>query len=285
MTPTLFTSLNEFQHWRLGVPTASSLALVPTMGALHAGHEQLIEKAKSLAKNVVVSIFINPLQFNDQDDLAKYPRTLQADIDICQKNSVDAIFAPNVEEIYPDSFDSKISAGQTGEIYEGVHRPGHFNGVLTVVDRIFTLLKPTVAVFGEKDFQQLVLIRQMASTRHPGIGIASVPTIRDHDGLAFSSRNTRLAPPERILATKLYESLCTIEHQFAAGMRDSRQLEATGRNYLGEFRDISLDYLVCVNASNLMAIDSVVNSAVVLLAATIGNVRLIDNILLNTLVR
>ena len=285
MTPTLFTSLNEFQYWRLGVPTASSLALVPTMGALHAGHEQLIEKAKSLARNVVVSIFINPLQFNDQDDLAKYPRTLQADIDICQKNRVDAIFAPHVEEIYPDSFDSTISAGPIGEFYEGVHRPGHFNGVLTVVDRIFTLLKPTVAVFGEKDFQQLVLIRRMAAFRHPGIGIASVPTVRDHDGLAFSSRNTRLAPPERILATKLYESLCAIESRFNSGIYDARQLESIGRNYLNESGEISVHYLACVDAASLTAIDSVVSPAVVLLAATIGNVRLIDNILLNTLVR
>jgi len=233
MTPTLFTKQNEIQYWRLSVPTASSLALVPTMGALHAGHERLIEKAQSLAEHVIVSIFVNPLQFNDQEDLAKYPRTLQADIDICRTNGVDAIFAPDVEEIYPDTFDSPISAGQIGEFYEGEHRPGHFNGVLTVVDRIFALIEPTVAVFGEKDFQQLVLIRQMAAVRHPGIGIASVPTVRDQDGLAISSRNTRLTSPDRILATKLFESLCAIENQFAAGIRDSRQLEATGRNYLG----------------------------------------------------
>ncbi len=285
MTPTLFTKLDDVQSWRFGLPTTSSLALVPTMGALHAGHERLIEKAKTLAKDVVVSIFINPLQFNDPQDLANYPRTLQADIDICHKNGVDVVFAPNIEEIYPVTFDDPISAGQLGELYEGVHRPGHFSGVLTVIDKFFTLLAPTVAVFGEKDYQQLVLIRQMTATRHPGIDIASVPTVRDHDGLALSSRNIRLTPPDRILATKLYESLCAIESQFAAGIRDARRLEATGRNYLGEFRDISLDYLVCVNAFNLMAIDFVFRSAVVLLAATIGNVRLIDNILLNALVK
>ena len=281
MTPTLFTKLNEIRNWRLGVPTASSLALVPTMGALHAGHERLIEKAHSLAENVIVSIFVNPLQFNDQDDLAKYPRMLQADIEICRKNGVDAIFAPDVDEIYPDSFHSPISAGQIGELYEGAHRPGHFSGVLTVVDRIFTLIEPTVAVFGEKDFQQLVLIRQMTAIRHRGIGIASVPTVRDPDGLAISSRNTRLAPPDRILATKLFESLSVIESRFNSGIHDARQLESIGHDYLNEYREISVDYLVCVDSTSLMEIDSVILPSVVLLTATIGNVRLIDNILLS----
>lgn len=282
MTPTLFIKSDEIQSWRFGLPTTSSLALVPTMGALHDGHQRLIEKAQNLAENVIVSIFINPLQFNDQEDLAKYPRTLQADIDICQKDGVDAVFAPNIEEIYPDTFDSPISAGQLGELYEGVHRPGHFSGVLTVIDRFFTLLAPTVAVFGEKDFQQLVLIRQMAADRHPGIGVISVPTIRDPDGLAISSRNIRLSPTDRALAIKLFASLCVIESCFNSGMNDARQLETIGRNYLNEFSEISVDYVACVDSANLMSIDLVFAPAIVLLAATIGNVRLIDNILLNS---
>lgn len=282
MTPTLFTKLNEIQLWRLGLPTTSSLALVPTMGALHAGHQRLIEKAKDLAENVIVSIFINPLQFNDQEDLAKYPRTLQADIDICLKNGVDVIFAPNIEEIYPNSFDAPISAGQLGELYEGVHRPGHFSGVVTVVDRFFTLLAPTVAVFGEKDFQQLVIIRQMAADRHPDIGVVSVPTVRDPDGLAISSRNIRLTPSDRALAIKLFASLCVIESCYESGVTNARQLEEAGRTFLNTFRGITVDYLSCVDDSSFMSIDSVIESAVVLLAATIGNVRLIDNILLNS---
>ena len=252
------------------------------MGALHVGHERLMTKAQSLAENVIVSIFINPLQFNDQDDLAKYPRTLDADIDICTRQGVDAIFAPNLEEMYALDSDRLISAGRLGHLYEGEHRPGHFDGVLTVVDRFFTLVSPDIAVFGEKDFQQLVLIRQFSADRHPKIGIVSVPTVRDQDGLAISSRNIRLTPPDRITATKLYESLCLIRSRFASGVQDARRLEAIGRNYLSEFREITLDYLVCANASNLMAIEFVFEPAVILLAATIGNVRLIDNILLNS---
>lgn len=281
MIPTLFTKSEEVRRWRTGLPQGSPLALVPTMGALHAGHEKLIVKAQSIAQNVAVTIFVNPLQFNDPKDLQEYPRTLQQDIDICCNLGVSAIFAPAVDEMYSSNSDLVVSAGSLGAMYEGEHRPGHFDGVLTIVDRFFDLTMPDFAVFGEKDYQQLVLIRQMALARYPGIEIVGVPTVRDPDGLAISSRNIRLGSSDRKLATKLFEALRLIESQFAKLQRDPRQLETVGREYLSQIEDIEVDYLVCLDSASLAEINTVTNSAIVLLAATISGVRLVDNVLLH----
>lgn len=280
MTPILFTKSQELQRWRSSLPNNSSLAFVPTMGALHAGHERLIQVARTYASVVVTSIFVNPKQFNNPADLAQYPRTLDTDIDICEQHHVDAIFAPTVDEIYPVEGIQAISAGRIGDLYEGEFRLGHFAGVLTVVDRLFALLLPDFAVFGEKDYQQLVVIRQMSSVRHPTTCIISVPTVRDPDGLAISSRNVRLTRDDRSVATKLFEALCFIQDRYQSGTITASQLEALGQEYLSQFKDISLDYLVCVDALTLLPIANIVERAVVLLAATVGEVRLIDNILL-----
>lgn len=280
MIPTLFTKSNEVRAWRSKLPELSLLAFVPTMGALHRGHVNLISQAFSLANNVIVSIFVNPLQFNDADDLANYPRTIEADLEICQQQGVTAIFAPTFAEVYPAVSTNSISSGRLGDLYEGEHRRGHFDGVLTVVDRLFEIVSPNLTIFGEKDYQQLVLIRQMSAQRHPDIRIGSVPTVRHEDGLAISSRNTRLPASDRILARGLYESLNSAKNLFLAGQRDPRKLEAIVRDYLQQFQRISLDYVVCVDAENLIAIDRVVSPAIVLLAAAIGDIRLIDNILL-----
>lgn len=281
MTTTRFTRSAELQKWRLTLPAKSTVAFVPTMGALHAGHEQLLRTARSMADIVIASIFVNPLQFDDETDLETYPRPLDSDIGFCRRNHIDAIFIPNVNEVYPSNNSPIISSGKIGTIYEGEHRPGHFDGVLTVVDRLFALVSPDMAIFGAKDFQQLVLVRQMTTVRHPHISIISVPTVREPDGLAFSSRNSRLHPDARLVAPKLYECLCHIETQYRSGIVKARQLERYGREFLGRFEEISVDYLVCVDASDLTSIDTVGSSAVVLIAATIANVRLIDSILLN----
>lgn len=278
MIPTLFTRASEVRAWRSTLPSNSTLAFVPTMGALHQGHVALMKQARSMADKVIVSIFVNPLQFDDKDDLANYPRPFDADLQICRKQGIDAVFAPTIEEVHPTTSNTSISSGQLGDLYEGEHRRGHFDGVLTVVDRLFEIVTPHESIFGQKDFQQLVLIRQMCAERHPSTRIASVPTVRDEDGLAISSRNTRLTPADRKLATKLFESLCAIESCFQAGVTNPRQLELTGRSTLNIFPDISVDYLVCVNIANLAAIEVVDSPAIVLLAATIGSVRLIDNI-------
>ena len=278
--PTLFTEANELRRWRSSLPTDSSVAFVPTMGALHAGHERLIQEAMSMASTVIVSVFVNPLQFNDPKDLIQYPRTLNADIEICRRQGVDAIFAPTADEVYPPDQIQVISAGTLGSLYEGQHRPGHFDGVLTVVDRLFTLVAPSIAIFGEKDYQQLTLILQMAATRHPSIQIARAPTVRDPDGLAISSRNIRLTPIDRESATKLYESLRYLHKKHLSGVTDAKDLERCAIEYLQEFDSIALDYLVCVDADTLERIGSVDHLTVVLIAATIGGVRLIDNALL-----
>lgn len=281
MTLTLFTKSSEVRAWRSTLPDLSLLAFVPTMGALHSGHVKLIGQAFSLANKVIVSIFVNPLQFDDEDDLAHYPRTFEADLEICQKQGVTAIFAPTIAEVYPAISTNSISSGSLGDLFEGEHRRGHFNGVLTVVDRLFEIVSPNLAIFGEKDYQQLVLIRQMSTQHHPNIRICSVPTVRHADGLAISSRNTRLPASDRKLASRLFESLTAAKNHFLAGQRDPRQLEAIAHDYLSQFERISVQYVVCVDAESLMAIESVAGPSIVLLAATIGDVRLIDNIPLN----
>ena len=281
MIPILFTKSDELQRWRSTLQPNSSVALVPTMGALHAGHERLMQVARSLADTVIASIFVNPLQFGDKNDLEKYPRTLDTDVDICRRQGVDAIFAPGLNEMYPDKNIQMISAGRVGHLYEGEHRPGHFDGVLTVVDRLFSLISPNLAVFGEKDFQQLLLIRQMSAERHPHLRIVNVPTVRDPDGLAISSRNSQLSGSDRLTATKLFEALQIVQRHFQSGTIDARRLESYGRDFLNQFTQISLDYLVCVAAPHLNPIDVVESPSVILLAATIGGVRLIDNILLH----
>ncbi len=282
MIPILFTKSDELQRWRSTLPPSSSVALVPTMGALHAGHERLMQEAQSLADTVIASIFVNPLQFSDDNDLAKYPRTLDTDMALCRRQNITAVFAPSLHEMYPGESVRKISAGRVGHLYEGEHRAGHFDGVLTVVDRLFTLVVPGLAVFGEKDFQQLVLIRQMSAERYPHIRIVSVPTVRDPDGLAISSRNSRLTQSDRSMATKLFAALQIVQRHFQSGTIDARRLESYGRDFLNQFSQISLDYLDCVAAPHLDRIEVVEGPSVVLLAATIGGVRLIDNILLNS---
>ena len=174
-------------------------AFVPTMGALHAGHQSLISQARELCDEVVVSVFVNPLQFEDKEDLAKYPRTPEKDEELAAAAGATVLWRPRYEDIYPAQI-TKLSAGKLGEKFEGVHRPGHFDGVLTVVNRLFELVKPKYAIFGEKDFQQLFLITKMAAQLHPEIEIISAPTVRETSGLAMSSRNVRLDSDARIAA-------------------------------------------------------------------------------------
>ena len=181
-------------------------ALVPTMGALHAGHLALVDRAHELADEVVVSIFVNPTQFGAGEDFDRYPRTLEADRELLAGRA--QVFAPAVDDVYPpDNPPAVISAGPLGAMWEGASRPGHFDGVLTVVNRLFELVRPDVAVFGEKDWQQLALIRAMAAERHPHIQIVGVPTVRDADGLALSSRNRYLSPAERETAALIPAAL------------------------------------------------------------------------------
>ena len=238
----------------------SACAFVPTMGALHAGHASLFSLAKKYSDDVVASIFVNPLQFESKEDLAKYPRTPELDIEIAAASGVTHLWLPQQSEIYPDGF-SKVSAGPIGDIYEGKSRPGHFDGVLTVVRRLFDLVRPKVAIFGEKDFQQLQLIKTIAAD----IEIVAAPTIRENDGLAMSSRNVRLTPDDRTAAQVIYRAL------------SESTSEAQLRAILASEPALTVDYADFIDEKTFAHAQSDTENVRALVAGWINGVRLIDN--------
>src|SRR6185295_1524460 len=209
---------------------SGTIGLVPTMGALHAGHAFLIGRARAECATVVVSIFVNPLQFDRADDLARYRRPLEADLALCERLGVDLVFAPAPEEIYPEPPDVTVHVGQTAIYLCGAFRPGHFNGVATVVMKLFNIVQPDVAYFGEKDAQQLAIIRRMVADLNVPVRIAPVATVREADGLALSSRNQHLNAAERALAPALFRALTAAKNAVAAGVSDAEAVKraATG---------------------------------------------------------
>jgi pantoate--beta-alanine ligase len=247
------------------------VGLVPTMGALHAGHRALIRQARAVSQSVVVSVFVNPLQFAPTEDLARYPRTLDADVAMCAAEGVDVVWAPSVEDVYPGGPALvRIDPGPVGTILEGLSRPTHFSGVLTVVAKLVNLVRPAVAFFGEKDYQQLVLITRMAADLELGVGIVGVPTVREPDGLALSSRNVYLSADDRVQALALSRALAAGRD---AGGPAAQMLAAAWRELNGA--GLQPDYL------DLRGVD--LNDppshgpARLLVAARIGKTRLIDN--------
>jgi pantoate--beta-alanine ligase len=244
-------------------------AFVPTMGALHAGHASLIKRARECSDTVVVSIFINPLQFENKDDLAKYPRTPELDIELASQAGATHLWLPTVDEIYPGEV-QKISAGTLGDVYEGVKRPGHFDGVLTVVNRLFELVKPKCAVFGEKDFQQLTLIKSMKSD----VEIVGAPTIRDADGLALSSRNVRLSDPKTALV--IYRALLAARNE-----KNIDAARAAMKEVLASEAAFTLDYAEIINESNFEKASQSDESKRAIIAGWVNGIRLIDNMPMN----
>ena len=248
------------------------IAFVPTMGALHQGHISLVKEAKSLADQVVMSIFVNPTQFESVEDLAKYPRTLNADIQLAEAAGVDLLWTPDVSEIYPDKY-KLIDAGELGRIYEGHSRAGHFDGVLTVVNRLFEIVKPDYAIFGEKDFQQLFLIKEFSKRAHPGIEIISGKTIREDSGLALSSRNVRLSPEEKNSALVISRAL-----EIGSKQQSYAEIKSSVLAELATEIDFKLDYFAIVNPKSLLEVDqSHIGPVQLLVAGWVGSVRLIDN--------
>ena len=238
--------------------------LVPTMGALHVGHQSLIKIAKTKGEKVLVSIFVNPLQFESNDDLVNYPKTLEQDINIAEAAGATAIFVPNEQTIYPGKIE-KISAGEIGNLFEGASRPEHFTGVLTVVKRLFDLVKPKAAVFGEKDFQQLFLINQMVGKLKLPIEIISVPTIREKNGLAISSRNIRLDKNGEKIAEVIYRALSqpTIEQM---------------RSEISKEPGFKLDYLEVIDETTFEMAKPDTKNKRAIIAGWVNQLRLIDNI-------
>jgi pantoate--beta-alanine ligase len=259
----------------------SPVILVPTMGALHEGHRTLLRKARELAGpggSVAVSIFVNPLQFGPGEDLDRYPRTLPEDLETCAAAGVDLVFAPGARDMYPEDQLVMVDPGPAGEILEGKFRPGFFRGVLTVVLKLFSLVRPDIAVFGQKDAQQLALVRRMVADFALGIDIESVPTVRERDGLAASSRNKYLSLPERAVAPVLHEALAAGAASAAAGPR--AVLDAARRVLNNAGSAVSVDYVELVEWGTFRPVrdDDYRGAAVLALAARVGTTRLIDNV-------
>jgi pantoate--beta-alanine ligase len=256
--------------------TGRTIAFVPTMGALHAGHLSLITLARTLADVVVVSIFVNPLQFGPSEDYARYPRPLDADLDACREEAVDLVFVPSVADVYPAGRQVTVSAGPMGNLYEGRSRPGHFEGMLTVVLKLFNIVRPQIAVFGQKDAQQLASVRRMAIDLNLGIEIVGAPTVREPDGLAGSSRNRYLTPAEHRAALALPAALAA----GAAEHTPSSALAAAGAIVAAAESDLifELDYFALVNPATFAQVgEDFAGEALMIIAARLGATRLIDN--------
>ncbi|EFV9971595.1 pantoate--beta-alanine ligase [Shigella boydii] len=254
------------------------VALVPTMGNLHDGHMKLVDEAKARADVVVVSIFVNPMQFDRPEDLARYPRTLQEDCEKLNKRKVDLVFAPSVKEIYPNGTETHTYVDVPGlsTMLEGASRPGHFRGVSTIVSKLFNLVQPDIACFGEKDFQQLALIRKMVADMGFDIEIVGVPIMRAKDGLALSSRNGYLTTEQRKIAPGLYKVLSSIADKLQAGERDLDEIIAIAGQELNE-KGFRADDIQIRDADTLLEVSETSKRAVILVAAWLGDARLIDN--------
>lgn len=260
----------------------TTVALVPTMGALHSGHTSLFEESRRRADIVVASIFVNPLQFGDPADLAAYPSTLDADLELCRRHDVDMVYLPEASTMYPPGFSTSVHVAGITDVLEGRSRPGHFDGVTTVVAKLLNACRPDIAVFGQKDFQQATVVRRMIEDLDIQVRLVLAPTVRDSDGLALSSRNIRLDPESRRTATALWRGLSAAEKAHEAGERSADALSAIVHSHCASPL-IELDYVAVVDAESLVPTGTCDEQTVILVAAVVGGVRLIDNVLLGPL--
>jgi pantoate--beta-alanine ligase len=256
------------------------VGFVPTMGALHRGHLSLVERARREADVVVMSIFVNPLQFGPGEDFNRYPRPIEADAQSAADAGVDILFTPSPHEMYRDGRVTMVSAGDRGRLWEGEIRPGHFDGVLTVVVKLFNIVQPDVAVFGRKDLQQAALIKAMVRDLDFPLAVAVAPIVREDDGLALSSRNSYLSADDRAHALALIRSLRAASAAFDGGERDARRLEEVGRKIFETVPAAKLEYFAVVNADSLAQAAQAAGGSAVIVAARFGATRLIDNIIL-----
>lgn len=261
--------------------TGRTLALVPTMGYLHEGHLHLLDVARTMADAVALTLFVNPLQFGPGEDLEHYPRDEERDLELATSRGAALVFAPSTEEMYPDGPSVvQVTPGALGERLCGPFRPGHFQGVLTVVAKLFGLFRPDSAVFGRKDYQQVVLVRRMVQDLELGVRIRVGPLVREHDGLALSSRNQYLSPDERRDAVGLFRALSAADEAFRSGERDAGVLLRRARAELEDFPLLHVEYLELVDPKTLEPLDRARAEAVLAVAAHCGAARLIDNTVL-----
>jgi pantoate--beta-alanine ligase len=256
------------------------LGFVPTMGALHEGHLSLVRAAKASCDLMAASIFVNPTQFGPKEDLAKYPRDFERDRDLLKQEGVELLFAPSVEEMYPAGAVTWVTVEGLSDKLDGRSRPGHFRGVSTVVAKLFHVVEPYAAFFGQKDAAQLAIIRRMVRDLNFPVEIVACPIVREADGLAMSSRNAYLDPAQRKQALVLHRALMRVQKSWEAGERYPPKLAAAGREEVAREKSVCLDYFEIVNPDSLDPVDDVANGALVAVAAYVGKTRLIDNILL-----
>jgi pantoate--beta-alanine ligase len=257
------------------------VGLVPTMGALHAGHLSLVDQARADNLTVAVSIFVNPTQFGDQEDLEQYPRDLEGDLEMLRRHGVDLVHAPTVDQVYPDGFNTWVEVGPLADKLEGRHRPGHFRGVATVVSKLFNVTQANRAYFGQKDGQQTVVIQKMVKDLDMGVEVVVMPTVRETDGLAMSSRNIQLSPEQREAAPVVYRALCRAHTLFMEGERNGYALRSVVETELrSESRVDRIDYVSVAEMETLDEVEQVEGRAMFSVAVQMGVVRLIDNIVL-----
>ncbi len=273
------TSIAELRRWRAG---KTSVGFVPTMGYLHEGHLSLVRRCRAENERTVVSIFVNPLQFGPREDFASYPRDLERDAAMLEREGVDLLFCPSPEEMYPGGFDVAVDPGAVAAPLDGTSRPGHFRGVATVVLKLFNQVQAQRAYFGQKDAQQLAVIRKMVLDLDVPVEIVPCPTLREPDGLAMSSRNVYLSPEQRRAAPVLYRALWAARERQAAGERRAEELRSAMRDVLGQEPLAHVDYVSVANPDTLAELEQVEGPALASMAVRIGTTRLIDNLVLGT---
>jgi pantoate--beta-alanine ligase len=281
MTTKVFNTISEFKNWRQQV--SGSVGLVTTMGALHEGHFSLMERARELADNLVVYIFVNPLQFGPNEDFATYPRTLEKDLENCSKMGAQAVFCPSAEEIYPDGKDfctKVVPPPELADVLEGAFRPGFFVGVTTVLAKFFSIIDPDITVFGEKDYQQLLIVKRLVKDLNMRVTVYGAPTNRAQEGLALSSRNAYLSADQRDAAPKIYQILGATAAKIKANPKAVKEAIEAGKKQFADTGVINLQYLEARDAETFAPVDHFDRKIVLLTAAKIGNVRLIDNVVI-----
>lgn len=277
----IHTTINSLRaESRAARVAGKRIGFVPTMGALHDGHLSLIRAARSRCDLVVASIFVNPTQFGPNEDLAKYPRTFERDCQLLEKENADLLFAPTVEEMYPQDAVTWVTVEGLSEKLDGKSRPGHFRGVTTVVAKLFHIVEPDIAFFGQKDAAQVAIIRRMVRDMKFPVEIVACPIVREPDGLAMSSRNAYLDSSQRKAALVLSRALWEVERKYKSGERDTNTLIEHGKQLIAKEPAARLDYLELVNADTLDPVAQATPGTMVAVAAYVGNTRLIDNLLL-----
>jgi pantoate--beta-alanine ligase len=260
--------------------TVSDLGLVPTMGYLHEGHLSLVTRARTESAAVAVSIFVNPSQFGPNEDLGRYPRDVPRDLCLLEAAGVDLVFVPDVAEMYPPGFETRIDVGGVADVLEGAARPGHFVGVATVVNKLFNILRPARAYFGQKDAQQSVVIRKLVRDLELPVEVIIAPTVREADGLALSSRNSYLTVEQRVAAPVIFQALTVARTLFEAGERDAEALREAMRRSLAREPQVRIDYVSVADPANLQELAKVDEQTMAAVAVRLGGTRLIDNLTL-----